>query len=214
MKRGFRGVTMVVAVLASVGLSAIIPSLAARTNLGDANDSPGRLDLQHVRFDQDAGPASWAVRTFDSWTVGDIQDAGFVLVILEHAGEPRRGLPRRRPVRRTEADRAAPAATGQRPGRRGGPGPGREVRSRWPHGDGWHGQAQVRAEANVALLVGALAVHREGLSADLSGPCAGRTRRTAGDPEPVAHAHAVTQSHRQPHAVVEPVARRRAPRRL
>jgi len=86
--RGFRGVTMVVAVLASLGVSAIIPALAARTNLGDANDSPGRLDLQHIRFDQDTGPATWMVRTFDSWTVGDTQDSGFVLVILDTLGSP------------------------------------------------------------------------------------------------------------------------------
>ncbi|MGH2528835.1 MAG: hypothetical protein ACRDH0_05810 [Actinomycetota bacterium] len=88
MKRGFRGVTMVVAVLASIGLSAIIPALAARTNLGDANDSPGPLDLRHIRFDQDAGPASWALHTFGSWTVDDIQDSGFVLVILDTLGSP------------------------------------------------------------------------------------------------------------------------------
>ena len=88
MRRGFRGVTMAVAVLAAVGLSAIIPALAARTNLGDANDSPGRLDLQHIRFDRDTGPATWMVRTFDSWTVRDIQDSGFVLVILETLGSP------------------------------------------------------------------------------------------------------------------------------
>lgn len=86
MTRGFRGVTMVVAVLASLGV--IIPALAARTNLGDANDSPGRLDLQHIRFDQDTGPATWMVGTFDSWTVGDIQDSGFVLVILDTLGSP------------------------------------------------------------------------------------------------------------------------------
>lgn len=88
MRRTSGAVVLVVAVLASWGLSAIIPALAARTTLGDANDSPGRLDLQHIRFDQDTGPASWAVRTFDSWTVKDVQDRGFVLMILDTLGSP------------------------------------------------------------------------------------------------------------------------------
>jgi hypothetical protein len=62
------------------------PARAIRTNLSDANDVHGLLDVRSVVFRYEPGPYVWAFGTFGSWSVARVWDLGSFFVELDTFG--------------------------------------------------------------------------------------------------------------------------------
>lgn len=76
-------------VVATVVAGAIVAALAAPAppvQIADANDTPGRMDVELVRFHHFPGPATWDIVTFRPWVAKDIWDLGNVFVFLDTQG--------------------------------------------------------------------------------------------------------------------------------
>jgi hypothetical protein len=62
---------------------------ATHTDVGDGNDTRGRLDIRKVKTSGALKSPSWRIITHASWSVRRIQDRGFVLVNFDTFGTPR-----------------------------------------------------------------------------------------------------------------------------
>ena len=82
--RFVRAVASLVAALAAVALMAAIAG-AHHTDRQDPNETPGKLDVQQVRFAHQPGPPTWTVVTFAEWGVGEIWDRGYLMIMLDTA---------------------------------------------------------------------------------------------------------------------------------
>ncbi|GIU97755.1 MAG: hypothetical protein KatS3mg013_1558 [Actinomycetota bacterium] len=70
-------------VVAAAAWAAIMPQRVL-----DPNDTPGRLDVRVVRFEDPPGTGpEWTVITFDPWTVGQMWDRGWVYLLLDTRGD-------------------------------------------------------------------------------------------------------------------------------
>jgi hypothetical protein len=61
-------------------------ALATHTNLADADDVRGPLDIRTVVLRHEPGPYVWVFRTFASWTTRSIWDRGYFVVELDTRG--------------------------------------------------------------------------------------------------------------------------------
>jgi hypothetical protein len=69
-------------------LAFAIPAIGANhTNAQDGNDTDGRFDLREVDLDHYPGPLRWTFRTFSSWSVAEMWDAGYLVVELDTRGD-------------------------------------------------------------------------------------------------------------------------------
>jgi hypothetical protein len=84
---GRRWLLLVTAITAGVLVTGL--AVAGPAPLDDPNDVSGRLDVRTVTFDPEAGPPTWTVLTFSTWTVRELWDRGFFLVRIDTMGSSR-----------------------------------------------------------------------------------------------------------------------------
>jgi hypothetical protein len=68
-------------------LAAVLPASAHHADPTDPNDTPGKLDVRAVELDHDARPPVWRIETFAPWTVHEMWDRGFFVVMLDTKGD-------------------------------------------------------------------------------------------------------------------------------
>jgi hypothetical protein len=85
--RRTRALAPVVAAIVTVGLVSLAAS-AHDTDFNDPNDTPGRLDVSRVRLAHQPGPPRWSVIMFRGWTIREIWDRGYVMVLLDTRFSP------------------------------------------------------------------------------------------------------------------------------
>ena len=71
-----------VAAIATVSLMSIVAG-AHDTDFDDPNDTRGLLDVRAVRLAHQPGPPRWSVITFPRWTIHQIWDRGYVMVLID-----------------------------------------------------------------------------------------------------------------------------------
>jgi hypothetical protein len=52
------------------------------TDFDDPNDTAGKLDVSQVRLGHE-GPAFWTIVTFARWSINELWDAGYLMVLLD-----------------------------------------------------------------------------------------------------------------------------------
>jgi hypothetical protein len=75
-------------VVAIATVAAIAAGAGAHdTDFGDPNDTSGKLDVSQVRLGHE-GPAFWTIVTFARWSVNELWDAGYLMVLVDTANNP------------------------------------------------------------------------------------------------------------------------------
>ena len=80
--RSTRVLAPFVVAIATVGLMSIVAG-AHDTDFDDPNDARGLLDVSEVRLAHQPGPPRWSVVTFPRWTIRQIWDRGYVMVLID-----------------------------------------------------------------------------------------------------------------------------------
>ncbi len=206
--------------IAAAALALALPAVANHTSPQDGNDTEGLLDLRTVRLGHQR-PLVWTFLTIARWRPRQIYDRGYFVVELDTRGDQSIDyvvvLRSRRQemlgtLHRVLANGTQAEIAKLQSDKFGG-------RSAWvalgleegPH----------RSAANVVLLGGVLAVHRDAVSDNVHrpGPRPGLRRRAAGGARP--HPDAEPEPNAEPEPVAESIAHhptaftltsRRAPR--
>jgi hypothetical protein len=85
--RWLRAAALLVAAVATVVAMSLVAG-AHHTDLLDPNDARGKLDIHEVRLGHAAGPHFWTIVTFARWGIGEMWDAGYLMVMLDTRFSP------------------------------------------------------------------------------------------------------------------------------